>query len=509
MSATQINILLDLWAAAVLEYGDSPPFSSTRHMYKTIDDTPLGDVKWQKFGIWYTGHVPEVNPPPWMLQTFEVWFCDPHSVVHQILGNPNFTDEMDLQPFREFSSDEDEHQWKDFMSGDWAWEQADKISEDTDTHGSVFVPVILGSDKMTVSVATGNNEYNPLYASFGNIRNHIRQAHNDALVLIGFLSIPKTTKEHASDTAFQKFCQKLFHLSLAMILGSLKPAMTKPEVVQFGNGYFHWVVYSLGPYIVDYEEQVLLACIVRGWCARCQANQCNLDADALQWSQEFSEALFKESTLLVLWDKYGIVGDLMPFMNDFPRVDIHQLIAPNLLHQIIKGVFKDHLVDWVADYLKAMHGAKDAGCIMDDIDRRIAAVASFTSLWWFLQRRGFKQWTGDNSKALMKIYITAIEGHVPPEIVHTFHAFLEFCYLVWHNIISEKALAKVEDAIQQFHHYHKIFKTIEIVSTFSLPRQHLIKHYPSLICLFGAPNVNPPQITQTQEEMQKMNNQHH
>ena len=44
--------------------------------------------------------------------------------------------------------------------------------------------------------------------------------------------------------------------------------MTTPEVVKFGDRHFCCVIYSLGPYIVDYKEQVLLMCIVRGWCPR-------------------------------------------------------------------------------------------------------------------------------------------------------------------------------------------------------------------------------------------------
>lgn len=60
-------------------------------------------------------------------------------------------------------------------------------------HGSTFVPIILGSDKTTVSVATGNNEFYPLYISIGNIRNNVHLAHRDALVLLAFLAIPKST----------------------------------------------------------------------------------------------------------------------------------------------------------------------------------------------------------------------------------------------------------------------------------------------------------------------------
>ena len=55
----------------------------------------------------------------------------------------------------------------------------------------MFVPIILGSDKTTVSVATGQNDFYPLYLSIGNVQNHIRRAHKNALVLIGFLPIPK------------------------------------------------------------------------------------------------------------------------------------------------------------------------------------------------------------------------------------------------------------------------------------------------------------------------------
>ncbi|KAH7904803.1 hypothetical protein BJ138DRAFT_1138452 [Hygrophoropsis aurantiaca] len=503
MSANHIDILLKLWGTSLLKHKDSPPFRNHTALHKAIDSTSLGHVSWESFSMRYTGEKPEEHIPPWMNDEFEVWFRDPHQVVQNMLVNPDYAKEMDYQPFRKYSTDGNDRQYQDFMSGDWVWQQADIIARDAETHGATFVPIILSSDKTTVSVATGQNDYYPVYASIVNVRNNVRRAHRNALALVAFLAIPKTTKEHASTNEFRKFRRQLFHVSLSKIMANFKPAMTKPEVVRFGDGHYRRVIYGLGPYIADYEEQVLLSCIVKNWCGRyilyhflCLAPRTNLDEDALCRCQEHTEALLEESTLGDLWDQYGIVGDLIPFTNDFPRADIHQLLAPDLLHQLIKGVFKDHLVDWVERYLKHLHRPAEVEVIMDDIDRRIAAVAPFSGLRRFPQGRGFKQWTGDDSKALMKVYLPAIEGHVPPDVIRTFRAFLEFCYLVRRNVITEQTLAEIQGALDRFHTYRKVFHRVGVVFTFSLPRQHSMKHYPELIRLFGAPNGLCSSITE-------------
>ncbi|KAI6155534.1 hypothetical protein BKA82DRAFT_4326700 [Pisolithus tinctorius] len=473
MSAKKLDMLLEIWAASLLALGGDLLFNNHAELYRVIDSTCVSEVPWEDFTIRYTAEVRDEETAPWMFDNYDVWYRDPQKVIHNILASSDLAAEMDYVPYREYDATNNERCWQDFMSGNWAWEEADRIIHEFPmTGGATLVPIILGSDKTTVSVATGQTDYYPLYLSIGNVHNTVRCAHHNTVVLIAFLTMPKTTREHASTPEFCKFKRQLFHSSLTRILNSLHPAMKVPEVVRFGNGYYRRVIYGLAAYIADYEEQVLLSCIVHNWCPKCLTHWENLNADALR--------LIAILKLHDLWDKYGIVGDLIPFTNDFLHADIHRMLSPDILHQLIKGGFKDHLVDWVEKYLINIHGKTKAEKILDDIDCRIAAVAPFTGLQCFPQGQHFKQWTGDDSKGLMKVYIATIQGYVPRDMVRTFRAFLKFCYL--------RTLAEINDALGRFHYYREVFRNAGVVDSFSLPRQHAMKHYHHLICQFGAPN---------------------
>jgi hypothetical protein len=75
---------------------------------------------------------------------------------------------------------------------------------------------------------------------------------------------------------------------------------------------------------------------------------------------------------------------LQPFTFEFPRADIHELLSPDLLHQLIKGTFKDHLVTWINEYLIQEHGIARGSEIIDDIDRRYVSFIwrSIYSNWY-------------------------------------------------------------------------------------------------------------------------------
>ncbi|KAJ7613474.1 hypothetical protein FB45DRAFT_1111991 [Roridomyces roridus] len=494
MSTKSVDRLAQLLAAL---YPDrDPPFADYKDLYATIDAIQQGDIPWESFSVQYTGPLPENGPAPvWMTETFEVWYRSPLAIFEKQLANPDFKDEMDWAPKRIFK--DSKRQFTDLFSGNWVWDQADKIAaESPENHGAMFVPGVFGSDKTTVSVGTGNTEFYPFYGGIGNIYNSTRRAHREGLSVMAFLSIPKTTRQYAASKEFRKFRRQLFHSSIARILQPLKPHMTTPRVTRCADGHFRRAIYGLGPYIADYPEQALLTCIVQGNCARCLSPSDDLDRESARRCLEHTEALLDALSLKELWDDFGIVGDIVPFTSDFPRADIHELISMDLLHQIIKGTFKDHLVDWVEEYIELTHSPAEAKRILAEIDRRIAITPPFPGLRRFPVGRGFKQWTGNDSKGLMKVYLPAIAGLVPNEIVQTVAHLTEFCHLVRRSVLDEDTLLVIDTTVARFHAAREIFRLIR-PEGFSLPRQHSIVHYRELIQAFGAPNGLCSSITES------------
>ena len=78
---------------------------------------------------------------------------------------------------------------------------------------------------------------------------------------------------------------------------------------------------------------------------------------------------------------------------------------------------------------------------------RISAVPTFSGLRRFPDGCNYQQWTGDDSKALMKVralvlsyqigytdhiskvFLAAIAGYIPSMMVHSITAFMDACYI--------------------------------------------------------------------------------
>ncbi|TFK87763.1 hypothetical protein K466DRAFT_586114 [Polyporus arcularius HHB13444] len=275
--------------------------------------------------------------------------------------------------------------------------------------------------------------------------------------------------------------------------------MITPHVMRCPDGHFRRALFEMGPVIADYPEQVYLSGIVQGWCPKCRAYADDLSTAGPPRFRAHTEAIVETFDPGILWDVFGVNADVEPFTTHFPRADIHELLTPDLLHQLIKGVFKDHLVDWVTDYIKlSAPSERDAAEILDQIDIRLACVPPFPGMRRFPTGRNFTQWTGDDSKGLMKIYLGAIAGLVPARMVQCIAALLDFAYLAWRSEHNTFSLQAMVDALAYFHELRDIFVDIGVcLDGFKLPRQHALVHYARSIEMFGSPNGLCSSITES------------
>ena len=124
MSQGHIDTLMDIWNEA-----GQGPFTDHQDLYDTIDSIALGDFPWQSFCVRYQNEASDDDPntyPQWMSDPHEVFYRDPHLVVKAMLANHDFDDGMDFAPHRVFNKNE--QQFDNMMSGEWAWEQAVRLT---------------------------------------------------------------------------------------------------------------------------------------------------------------------------------------------------------------------------------------------------------------------------------------------------------------------------------------------------------------------------------------------
>lgn len=96
----------------------------------------------------------------------------------------------------------------------------------------------------------------------------------------------------------------------------------------------------------------------------------------------------------------------------------------------------------------------------------------------------------------MKVYLPAIEGHVPIRMVRAVCDIIEFSYLVCRDVHDTQSIEAINATLKSFHNNREIFKTSDVIQHFNYPRQHSLKHYVAMIRAFGSPNGLCSSITE-------------
>ncbi|KAI0717969.1 hypothetical protein C8Q72DRAFT_789441 [Fomitopsis betulina] len=165
-----------------------------------------------------------------------------------------------------------------------------------------------------------------------------------------------------------------------------------------------------------------------------------------------------------------------PFWADLPYANIFRCITPDLLHQLHKGMFKDHLVKWTTEGYTA------------EIDERFKRVPSYPGVRIF--HRGISkvtQWTGNEYHQMQKVFLPILCGiHDDPHVITAARALMDFIFLAHYPAHSTNTLEAMKVALRNFHDNKDVFIDLGMREDFNIPKLHAMNHYVAAIILFGS-----------------------
>jgi len=237
----------------------------------------------------------------------------------------------------------------------------------------------------------------------------------------------------------------------------------------------------LAVYIADHPEQCLVACCSENRCPVCKVlpdhrgeNIAGMPRTQLETEVVLANKADGQNPYEFV--EWGLREVVAPFWAGMPHTDIFRCITPDILHQLHKGVFHDHLVQWC----QSIMGAKA-------LDDRFKAMSDFPSLQHFTQGiSAVSQWTGARHREMQRVFITVIAGAVAPKVLVAAQSILDFiCYAQYHSHTTE-TLDKMQQALNKFHAAKDIFIELGIRDHFNIPKLHSMLHYKSAITRLGS-----------------------
>ncbi|KAG8685037.1 hypothetical protein FRC08_013332 [Ceratobasidium sp. 394] len=327
----------------------------------------------------------------------------------------------------------------------------------------------------------------PVYLSIGNISKGIRRRTNKhAMVVVGYMPV-ESFEDVKDDETRRQYRQELLHRSLEKIFEPLKKASADGMLAWCADGYLRHIYPVIAAWLADYPEQNAVACTIQSGCPKC--------------TQKFhgrgqggrSAPLRDQDATLKAFQQYQRTGckaglkrlglrACVPFWADIPHVDIGTCLAPDLLHQLYKGMF-ERTRDWVEELLGT-----------EEFNRRFKTMPQAQDLRHF--KKGVttvKTWAGRESRDMMRQFLpVVIDAQAPVEFVQLIRALLDFSYLAHGAQLTDVDLAEMDKALAAFHKAKRVLVKEEIVlgnySFDYIAKLHMLGHYPNDIRELGTPD---------------------
>ncbi|KAJ7081497.1 hypothetical protein C8R44DRAFT_905320 [Mycena epipterygia] len=457
-------------------YGDKTDF------FEKVDSLP-GGVKWHCKQLDTKGDLPDLEKDPtgatMRREQNELWWRDPVECVQELIGNPAFRDAMRYAPeklYADVHRPEESEVLNEMWTASWWWEIQKRLPA-----GATVAPLILSSDKTMLSNFRGDNSAWPVYLTIGNIGKETRRkVSSHATVLIGYLPIPKFDCFDKNTRSLAKY--RLFHQCMAVIMQSVVEAGKSGRQMVCADSMMRNVWPIFAAYVADYPEQCLISCCKENRCPICtvRPDECgNHQKYPLRDVRDTLYFMQRQQTGQKdpVFEDQGMRAVYPPFWANLPHSNIFQAFTPDLLHQLHKGVFKDHLVSWCIEIIGKL-----------EVDKRFRAMPDHHGVRHFKHGiSSVSQWTGSEHKEMEKVFLGLIAAGAHPQMVKAVRGLIDFAYFASLQSHTSKTLLGMKDALNTFHSNKQIF--IDLggrQNHFNIPKIHSLEHYEHLIRLFGS-----------------------
>ncbi|KAG6913327.1 hypothetical protein DXG01_007722, partial [Tephrocybe rancida] len=302
------------------------------------------------------------------------------------------------------------------------------------------------------------------------------------MVLVGYIPVCKLECFSPKRRSVEGY--QLFHNCMKRILELLVKAGKDGVNMRCADGFIRKVYPILAAYIADYPEQCLVVCCQESSCPTCTV-QPNKRGDPIhsvlcdpkktldilrKVCQGLKPKAFEDQSLC----------PVKPFWRNLPHCNIFSCITPDILHQLHKGVFKDHIVKWSTEAVLLPKGE-------DKVDCCFRTMTPHPTLRHF--KKGIKltsQWTGTEHKNMEKVFLGILAGATDPAVIQCVRGVLDVIYYAQFEVHTDETLGQLDTAWVAFHENKKVFKDLAIQKHFNISKIHNIKHYLDSIHSLGS-----------------------
>ena len=350
-----------------------------------------------------------------------------------------------------------------------------------------MVPLIVSSDKTQLTHFRGKSAY-PVYLTIGNVPKNIhRKPSRHAQVLLAYIP---TTKFNGipNKAGRRRAIANLYHGCMRALLDPIKAIGITGVPMLGGDGIWRRCHPIFASFVGDYPEQVLVTCTYNSRCPKCVVLPDQLGAFVRSPLRDYDKVM----------DAYNLSdGDAYvfhtacrkleqkpvfhPFWHSLPLTNMFVSITPDILHQLLQGVFK-HLLAWLI--LTFGSSEIDARCRSIPPNHHITIFGKGIS--WL------SRVTGKEHKNMSRFLLGLVmdlpvpSGQVSPRrIIAVVQAVLDFLFLAQLPSHSTSTLTRLDDALARFHDNKDVFIDLGIRNQFNLPKIHCMLHYSPSIRLFG------------------------